>query len=361
MCDPTPIFELLDGFRMSRVMFELVELGLVDLVCHKPCTASECASHLASIAQMDPESSLNGVGRLLHAGVALGLLNEDPVSCRFSASEVTQQYLATGSVDSLAGYVVHSSKVVWPLFTGLGAAVSTGKNVWHQQLGFSGNEVFSNMYASPAAALRFMRGMHSFSRLSAPAVADAFDLSQFRTMVDLGGATGALAFALAQRWPQAHVCVVDLPHVTELAQQHFTQAPHVNNPQLLERVSWAAGDFMQQPDQLPSGDLVVLGRILHDWSQPQCQDLLRSVHNLLPPGGGLLIAEMLLDDDECGPVGTTLQSLNMLCQTHGQERTVAQYTSLLHQAGFTSVQAKRTGKYLDALLATKPCIQAPTG
>lgn len=58
------------------------------------------------------------------------------------------------------------------------------------------------------------------------------------------------------------------------------------------------------------------------------------------------------------PCCTTMlrhQDLNMLCQTHGRERSVAEYRELLAAAGFEpySVEGRVTGSYLDALLARK--------
>ena len=48
-----------------------------------------------------------------------------------------------------------------------------------------------------------------------------------------------------------------------------------------------------------------------------------------------------------------MQSLNMLIVTEGRERTAAEYEALLREAGFTSVEARRTGTPLDAILAVK--------
>lgn len=78
--------------------------------------------------------------------------------------------------------------------------MASGAACWLQQLGLdgaAGADVFSHIYATPPDVLRFMRGMHAFSALSAPAVVRAFPdlLSRASTLVDLGGATGALALA----------------------------------------------------------------------------------------------------------------------------------------------------------------------
>ena len=69
---------------------------------------------------------------------------------------------------------------------------------------------------------------------------------------------------------------------------------------------------------------------------------------------GLLIAERLLDEDKSGPTPAQMQSLNMLICTEGKERTLSEYTALLREAGFASVEARRTGTPLDAVLAIKP-------
>ncbi len=53
------------------------------------------------------------------------------------------------------------------------------------------------------------------------------------------------------------------------------------------------------------------------------------------------------------PASPSLPSLNMLVCTEGRERSLAEYTGLLREAGFTAVEAVRTGKPVDAVLARK--------
>lgn len=65
------------------------------------------------------------------------------------------------------------------------------------------------------------------------------------------------------------------------------------------------------------------------------------------------MAEQLLGADECGPANVLLQSLNMLVQCQGRERTLATYKALLEVAGFTAVKGKVTGLPLDVVMALK--------
>src|SRR5262249_39401325 len=118
-----------------------------------------------------------------------------------------------------------------------------------------------------------------------------------------------------------------------------------------DRIDVIAGDFFT--DLLPEADLFAVGRILHDWSADKIHRLLRTIHDRLPPGGALLVAEKLLDDDKQGPRWAQFQSLSMLVCTEGKERTLAEYMPRLRAAGFGRVEGRRTDSPLDAVLAVK--------
>ena len=115
-----------------------------------------------------------------------------------------------------------------------------------------------------------------------------------------------------------------------------------------------AGDFFG--DELPEADLYAVGQILHDWPDEKIDRLLNKIFARLPTGGGLLVAEKLLEEDGVGPVAANMQSLNMLVVTEGRERSLGEYTALLRRAGFDDVQGRRTGVPLDAVLAVKGAI-----
>merc|ERR1712131_483992 len=65
--------------------------------------------------------------------------------------------------------------------------------------------------------------MNSSWVLDGPDIVTAFNLSSYKTMVDLGGCTGALARELAKAYPSSSVTVFDLPNVINTAKEHFTE------------------------------------------------------------------------------------------------------------------------------------------
>ena len=123
--------------------------------------------------------------------------------------------------------------------------------------------------------------------------------------------------------------------------------------QMVGTPAFMAPEVIQGHEVDGRADVYALGRILHDWSEEKIRALLAKIVAALPAGGGLVIAERLLDDDKTGPLACQLQSLNMLACTEGKERTADEYRALLLGAGFADVKIKRTGSVVDALLAVK--------
>jgi acetylserotonin N-methyltransferase len=327
MTDPAIVIDLIEAFRRSKTMFAAQELGLFDRLASGPASLGEIVAFCGAA----PEA----LERLLDACVGLGLLSK--LDDAYANTPVASAYLTRSSPTTLAGYVDYSNRVLYKMWSHLEDAVREGTHRWPQAFGASG-PIFNHFYATEEARRRFLLGMHGFGAISSPQVVAAFDLSRFRRMVDLGGATGHLVAAACERYPGLRGAVFDLPGVIPVAREVA--------PPLIDLIP---GDFFTDP--LPEADLYALGRILHDWSEDKIVALLARIHVALPAGGAVLIAEKLLAPDKSGPVSAHMQSLNMLICTEGKERTLEEYRTLLMASGFHSVEARPTGTPLDAILA----------
>jgi acetylserotonin N-methyltransferase len=315
MNDPAPILDLIDAFRRSKTMFTAVKFGIFD-------------------GERPPGAAMD---RLLDACVGLGLLVKDGEE--YVNTALADEYLTRSSPRTLTGYIRYSNDALYQMWQHLDDAVMEGTNRWAQTFGTEGG-LFTQFFRTPEAQRDFLMGMNGFGMISSPAVIAAFDLSRFTSFVDLGGATGHLALAARDRYPHMKATLFDLPSVIEVAQEFVG-----------DRVSLVAGDFFIDP--LPAGDLYAVGRILHDWTEAKIVALLKRMFDALPERGGLLIAEKLLKEDRSGTVTTHMQSLNMLVCTEGRERTLSEYSELLHGAGFREIRGQITGAPLDAVLALK--------
>jgi SAM-dependent methyltransferase len=90
------------------------------------------------------------------------------------------------------------------------------------------------MFADAEAYERFMG---RWSRLVAPQLADFTDVPDLGRLLDIGSGTGALAFALAERKPQAHVRGID-PSTA------YVEYANSRNP-FPDRVTFETGDAQQ--------------------------------------------------------------------------------------------------------------------
>jgi len=332
--DAALILDLVEAFRRSKTMFTAVQLGLFDALAESPQTLPALAEKL--------KLNQGALLRLLSGCVALGLLHNQ--NGTYFNTPASTRLLTSASPDTLAGYIRYSDQSLYPLWGNLEEAVRTGTNRWEQVFG-SRTALFDHYFRNETSAASFIGGMHGFGQIASQRIAQAFDLSRFQTIVDLGGATGHLCVALCTAWPNLQANVLDLPAVQKYALAHIQSTP------VADRIHFHASDFFTDP--LPPSDLYALGRILHDWTDEKIGRLLAKIIESLPPGGALLITETLLADDKSGPLYSAMQDLNMLVCTEGRERTRAEYSELLRDAGFTSINFKETGSLVDAILAIK--------
>src|SRR6202008_570474 len=135
---------------------------------------------------------------------------------------------------------------------------------------------------------------------------EKFDSPKFKTLCDVGGATGLLSIETAKRHPHLKCTSFDLPPVEPIAKKHIAAAG------LDGRVTTAAGDFFKDP--LPRADVITMGMILHDWNLEKKMHLVRAAYDALPPGGAFVVVENLIDDARRENAFGLMMSLNMLIE-----------------------------------------------
>ncbi|XP_068602628.1 acetylserotonin O-methyltransferase [Brachionichthys hirsutus] len=341
---PKKIMEYMEGFLISKVVSASCELGVFDvlLAAERPLSAEEISEAVGA--------SLDGTQRLLAACAGLELLSTQQVNGRvlYGNTEQASVYLTRSSPSSLYESIHYSSRTLYLCWHYLTDAVREGKNQYERAFGHSAKDPFDALYRSDEDMRKFILFMSSIWNICGKDVVTAFDLSPFKVICDIGGCSGALAKHCTSAYPECTVTIFDLPKVVHVAREHFlTKAD--------QRINFhegnIIGDFFKDP--LPVANLYILARIIHDWTEQRCVELLSKVYKACETGGAVLLVEALLYDDGSGPLTAQLFSLNMLVQTEGRERTPSQYAALLEAAGFSNIQHRFTGKSYDAVLGYK--------
>uniref|UniRef100_A0A8C8RWE7 Acetylserotonin O-methyltransferase n=1 Tax=Pelusios castaneus TaxID=367368 RepID=A0A8C8RWE7_9SAUR len=320
-----------------QVMFTACELGVFDLLLEseEPLSSDAIAERLGA--------STNGMERLLDACVGLRLLGVE-IKTFYRNTEISKLYLTKSSPKSQYHNMMYYSKTIYLCWHYLTEAVRDGRNQYEQAFGVSSKDLFEALYRSEEEMIKFMYGLNAIWSICGKDVIAAFDLSPFTLIYDLGGGAGGLAKECISLYPNSTVTIYDLPKVVQVAKESFI-------PPEEHRITFQEGDFFKDP--VPEADLYILARVLHDWADDKCLQLLTKVYKSCKPGGGVLVVETLLNEDKTGPLETQLYSLNMLVQAEGKERMPTEYSKLLIAAGFREIQVKKTGKIYDAILGRK--------
>ncbi len=189
--------------------------------------------------------------------------------------------------------------------------------------------------------------MQSHSLPAAIGAALRGDFSVARRLLDVGGGSGCFSIAFAQRYPQLHCTVMDLPTMCTVALEYIEAA------RVADRVDARPVDMFR--DEWPHGyDAMFFSNIFHDWSAATCAQLAARASAALPSDGRIYVHEILLDDSGVAPRTAAAFSMLMLTGTRGQQFTFGQLRELLQGAGFVEVDVTATYGYYSLVSGRKP-------
>src|SRR5207249_11234404 len=132
-----------------------------------------------------------------------------------------------------------------PCWGDLTEAVRTGKP--QNELKRTGRSMFAELYRDPRRLEQFMDAMSGISAGNFAAFAEKFDFSTYRTLCDVGGATGLLSCLVAARHEHLRCTTLDLPVVMPIAERRIAARG------LGDRVTARAIDFFTEP--LPGAEV----------------------------------------------------------------------------------------------------------
>jgi len=296
--DHTPILQTAFGFWNSKVLLTAVQFGLFTTLGDRHITGDQLGAELG----LHPRA----ISDFFDALVAMQFLDRegDGPSTQYFNTPAGSLYLVQSSPRYIGGIMVMLNDRLFKYWHDLPEALRTGRPQNEAKHGQKG--MFEELYAELPRLEQFMGAMTGLSRINFEAFAAKFDFSKFKTLCDVGGATGLLCIEAARKNPHLRCISFDLPPVEAIAQKHIAAAG------LRDRITTAAGDFFKDP--LPKADLITMGMILHDWNLEKKMQLIRAAYDALPPGGALVAIEALIDDARRQNVFGLLMSLNMLIE-----------------------------------------------
>ncbi len=201
---------------------------------------------------------------------------------------------------------------------------------------------------SAEAAQRIAAFMHAHSQAPRAGPRRKAVFGEVRHLMDVGCGSGVYGIEIARANPGLQVTLLDLDAMAEEAGHYVARAG------LAPRVAPHACNMFEQ--DWPTGpDAHFFSNVFHDWSAETNMLLARKSFAALPSGGRIFLNEILMDDDQAGPWHAAAFSLLMLVGTLGKQYSLGEFREILEGAGFTRVEAVRTGGgYYSLVSAVKP-------
>ena len=336
--DPSPILQTAFGFWSSKVLLTAVEMGVFTALGDRHLSGAELGRQLGLHAR--------GICDFLDALVAMKFLDRQGLGldALYANTPAGAMYLDAKSPRYVGGILVMLNARLFKFWNDLPDALRTGQP--QNEIKYTHRTIFDELYKHPAQLEQFLGAMTGLSRLNFEAFAEKFDFAPYKTLCDVGGATGLLCIEVARRHPHIRATSFDLPAVEPIARKSIAASG------LSDRIDTACGDFFKDP--LPKADVITMGMILHDWNLPRKMQLIRSAYDALPAGGALVAIEALIDDDRRENVFGLLMSLNMLIEFgEAFDFTGADFTGWCKEAGFRRTEILPLGGPASVAVAYK--------
>jgi ubiquinone/menaquinone biosynthesis C-methylase UbiE len=328
---PQAILEVTWAFASTQVICTALELDIFTCLDEAPAT-------LAALAR-ETGSSTRGLRILLDALVGMRYLER--LGDRYMPSPVASQYLSKKSSSYMGNFVLHTRQLQanWARLTGV---VRTGRAPYAVESEEDHGEFFA----------QFVGALHS---LHSPAAAVAArelwpeGTAGGHRVLDVGAGSAVWSLAFARRDPQARVTVSDWPSVIDRVTRKWVARERAE-----ARYEYLAGNFRNCDFGEAKFDVGILGHICHSEGSTRSRQMFARVHRALKPGGVILIAEMIPDNERRTALFPLLFAVNLLVNTEeGDTFTFAEYRQWLEAAGFHQVRTLNAPSPSPLIVANK--------
>jgi O-methyltransferase domain len=227
----------------------------------------------------------------------------------------------------------------WNSFGQMSQSLTTGET------GFSKlykQEYFDYIAQHPHLRAGFDNHMKVVSAKEDPIIAESLPLTQKKKVIDVGGGKGVLLRAILMKHPHILGGMFELP---EVAKQEIDKLAQ----KFQGRIEIFSGSFFEA---LPfKSDGIVLKRVLHDWDDAHCVQILSHCREALEDESSeIYVVESLIKGQEDSSL-LRIFDLLLLMVFGGIERSIEEYSSIFSQSGLKLKHVISTDSGMSILIA----------
>jgi O-methyltransferase domain len=308
------LLQIATGYVPNTAVWVAAELKVADLLAHGPRPVSE----LAAKTQTNEDALYRTLRLLAMVGIfvetqprhfdltpAAELLRSDhPKSMRDMVLWIADPFHFR-----IASELLHSVKTGQP----------TVEHV-------TGKPAFEYFATDPVEFDRFHRAMTTMSGMAIYPALEAYDFSQFGTIVDVAGGHGFVICEILRKHPNVKGVLFDLGDVVGGAEHRICSLA------LDGRCRTVAGDFFQSVPE--GGDAYFMKHIIHDWEDSKAITILQNCRKALQgkPNGKVVLLDFVVPTGN-DPHFSKVIDLEMLFFPGGKERSEEEFRELFAKAG----------------------------
>jgi cyclopropane fatty-acyl-phospholipid synthase-like methyltransferase len=262
------ILEMLDGYIVSAALGTAMELGLFWLLADKPLSASAVAESLSI--------PLNRCHTWLQLLCRHGLIEEGIEG--YVPSLLARETVLNAQSQHFWAFHAREDRVRSMSVRDLASNIRKPISAW-EAVNLTPPDEYQQIREDACYAADFTRMLYEIHISLAEEVTNLLDLKGVKRLLDLGGGSGVVSFALLRKQHELTSVVVDVETVCQTGREIASENG------LAQRITYLAADFLQ--DDLPSGfDMVLLCDV------GSFSDILfRKIHDVLNRNGRLVVVD----------------------------------------------------------------------
>lgn len=312
------------GHIFFQTLRSAIQLGILELIEKRGPLDRETIAKLLNLHERPVRIILLGL-------VVSGMVKKS--GRLYSNSSLVKLFFLKTSPYKSTSYIELQHRVMYKGLYWLLESVKKNTNVGLRE--FSGTEptLYQRLAHDPATERIFQEAMEELSVFANGELRDRLDLSKVQHLIDVGGGNGTNAMAIAAKNPHLRATVFDSPSVCKIANKNIKEKG------MSDRVFAVPGNCFTDPFP-PGATAIMFAHFFTIWGEKKDRELLKKCFDALPPGGQVIIFNMMQNDDETGPIGPAIGSPYFLgiASGLGMLYTWKEYESWILEAGFRRVK-----------------------
>jgi precorrin-6B methylase 2 len=312
------VFEMINAAYAANVIFVVLEAGIFEDIARSKKTALELS--------IDKGLDLLTLIALMDACVALELIQSHDGKYQLAKKG---RYFLKISNSWFRDYLLVWGRHLNPAMSNVKNSLKNGGNAFELAHGekiwdfYANNNVENNIFVD------FMNGVTSQGHLNI--ITNEIDLHSFKTILDVGGGTGSLGCALANKYPEISVTVFD-------QESNFNKATEkIKQLNINSNCSFKGGSIFKN---IPSNfDLYTIKHVLHDWDDENVELILIQIFDSMRVDSRLMIIEGVLDrkfhHEKNESEYLHLRNIEQMSWTPGKVRSLDEFKALLNRVGLS--------------------------